>query len=119
VEFGRRLAAAVRLPHPRRERVELVDGAWAFPDPDVLVLRQREYGDWLMYRFTNSGEFCGDTWHRTIADADKQAAYEYGSTVGAWVEIPASEQDDVAYAARLAKENRLPGPANGPSQRGV
>ena len=119
VKSGRRLIASVCLRHPRRERIELGDGACTFPDPDFLVLRQREFGDWMMFRFTKSGDFCGDTWHRTIADADEQAVYEYGPTIGAWVEVPDAEQDDVAYASRLALENRLPGPAGGPSQRSV
>jgi hypothetical protein len=105
------------LPHPRRERVELGDGAYAFPDPDILMLREREGGDWLMFRFTNSGEFCGDSWHKTLADASATAADEFGSTVGAWVEVPAVEQDDLAYALRLARDNRLPGPED-PARQG-
>ncbi len=32
----------------------------------------------MMFRYTSSGEFCGDTWHETLEDAIAQAGYEYG-----------------------------------------
>jgi len=32
----------------------------------------------MMYRYTDAGVFCGDTWHQTLADAFEQAAHEYG-----------------------------------------
>jgi hypothetical protein len=34
----------------------------------------------MMFRYTDAGEFCGDTWHQTFADAIHQAEYEYGLT---------------------------------------
>jgi len=35
-------------------------------------------GPCTLYRFTDSREFCGDTWHKTLAEAFAQAQYEYG-----------------------------------------
>ena len=32
----------------------------------------------IMYRYTQAGEFCGDTWHETFQAAFEQAEYEYG-----------------------------------------
>jgi len=51
------------LPPPQRIEIEL-DGGLEEPC--------------MMYRYTESGEFCGDTWHQTLRDAIKQAEYEYG-----------------------------------------
>ncbi len=51
------------LPHPHRLEIDL-DGS---PDQPCM-----------MYRYTNSGESCGDTWLQTLAEAFAQAAFEYG-----------------------------------------
>ena len=51
------------LPHPDRVEIELEAGPG---DPC------------MMYRYTSSGEFCGDTWHETLERAIAQAGYEYG-----------------------------------------
>ena len=32
----------------------------------------------MIYRFTNSGDFCGDTWHANLDDAFASAEEEYG-----------------------------------------
>lgn len=32
----------------------------------------------MMYRYTQAGEFCGDTWHETLQAAFEQSEYEYG-----------------------------------------
>lgn len=49
------------------------------PSPDFVEIEfgQTE-GSCTLYRFTDSGEFCGDTWHETLAEAFAQAEYEYG-----------------------------------------
>ncbi len=52
--------------------------ALPLPDRVEIVLEGGPEGPCRMYRFSKSGEFCGDTWHRTLADAYAQAAYEYG-----------------------------------------
>jgi len=32
----------------------------------------------MMYRFTDSNDFCGDTWHESLDAAFRQADFEYG-----------------------------------------
>lgn len=32
----------------------------------------------IMYRYTDDGRFCGDTWHPSFEEALEQAKYEYG-----------------------------------------
>ncbi len=32
----------------------------------------------MMSRYTDAGEFCGDTWHETLKHAFRQAEFEYG-----------------------------------------
>ncbi len=45
----------------------------------------------MMYRYTDMGEFCGDTWHETLADAFAQARYEYGLSEQDFVTVPEGE----------------------------
>jgi len=58
---------------------KLVRGA-ALPSPDLIEIEQASDGSCTFFRFTDSGEFCGDTWHETLAEAFGQAEYEYGLT---------------------------------------
>lgn len=51
------------LPLPDRVEIELDEG----PDRPCM-----------MYRFTDTGEFCGDTWHENLGKALAQSEYEYG-----------------------------------------
>jgi len=52
-----------QLPLPDRLEIEL-DGAEAEPC--------------MMYRYTNEGALCGDTWHESLDHAFQQAEHEYG-----------------------------------------
>lgn len=36
-----------------------------------------ENGNYTLFRYGAAGEFAGDPWHETVADAKKQAAFEY------------------------------------------
>jgi hypothetical protein len=58
-----RLTAGDPLPVPDRVEIRLETGA---------------DGPCLMVRYTDSGRFCGDTWHKSLGDAFAQAAFEYG-----------------------------------------
>lgn len=51
------------LPLPDRLEIELEGGPG---DPCMI------------YRYTDDGEFCGDTWHEKLEDALAQAEFEYG-----------------------------------------
>jgi hypothetical protein len=41
----------------------------------------------LLYRFDSKGECVGDTWHRSVEDAKKDAAGEYEGLVQDWQSI--------------------------------
>jgi hypothetical protein len=71
-----------------------------FPVADVLVLEVGtidEQGVFL-YGYSATGEFCGDTWHQSIEDAQNQAVYEFGDGVGEWEEVPSGIEDARDYA---------------------
>lgn len=53
------------MPLPHRIEIEL-DGSESQPC--------------MMYRYTDDGQFCGDTWHETLDAAFQQAEFEYGLT---------------------------------------
>jgi hypothetical protein len=53
------------------------------PAADLLVIEERPEGVFL-FRYTSDGEFGGDTWHLSVAEARDQAAHEYGDRVGTW-----------------------------------
>lgn len=38
----------------------------------------------MMYRYTEDGAVCGDTWHLNLAEAFEQAKFEYGLTEADW-----------------------------------
>ena len=43
-------------------------------------------GTCLMYRYGEGGVFSGDTWHETLENAKKQAAFEYDIDEDDWIE---------------------------------
>lgn len=90
------LLSASSSPFVSRQRL------WAGPDvqptpmprPDVLLLEEDENGHAFLYRYTAAGDFAGDTWHETAADARDAAAEEYGEeVVGPWTAVPESVTD--------------------------
>ena len=66
------LETGARLPHPDRVEIQLQGG----PQNPCSI-----------YRYTNSGDFCGDTWHQNLADAFAQAEYEYGLSESDFVTV--------------------------------
>lgn len=59
------------------------DGEVVALDPMALPERieieaSEDGGECMMYRYTRTGEFCGDTWHECLESALGQAEYEYG-----------------------------------------
>jgi hypothetical protein len=58
------------------------------PLPDRVVIEVDESDDTcMMYRYTNAGNFCGDTWHEDLDSAILQANYEYGLSTDDFVEV--------------------------------
>jgi hypothetical protein len=65
----------------------------------VVVLRPSTSGTFLL-RYTESGEFAGDTWHRDNDEAVSQASFEYGDGLGEWHVLPV----DPGRAAEFVRE---------------
>lgn len=78
------------------------------PVADVILLVSGGDPGAMLFRYTAHGEFGGDTWHATAADAQEQASYEYGEALGPWVEVPRDIADVHQYAVQYAAE-RLDG----------
>ncbi len=74
------------------------------PVADVVLLVADTEGGAMLFRYTAHGEFGGDTWHPTVAEAQEQAADEYGDALLEWVEVPAEAADAHAYAVQYAAE---------------
>ena len=51
-----------------------------FSDAEVVEIEVEPggTGSCFLYRYSSQGEPCGDTWHATLADAFRQAHFEYG-----------------------------------------
>jgi len=57
------------------------------PWPQVLLIEEWPEGFYL-FRLTAEGNYAGDTWHQTIAEAKHQAEYEYGELLAEWQAVP-------------------------------
>jgi len=75
----------------------------ALPDPDVLLLFAREWGDFLMYRYDRDGECGGDSWHPNLEDAKAVAKDEYGNAVGSWDAVPQDVGDMKSFVVARAR----------------
>jgi hypothetical protein len=104
--------ACVAIVGPIADRQQTIhswirDGSKRFmPFPEV-VWAEGEMGSVMLYRCRSDGEFCGDTWHASIKEAQDQAQYEYGPALGRWHPIPADVPDALQYAIAFARENRV------------
>jgi hypothetical protein len=48
------------------------------PDRVEIVLDGGSNEPCMLYRYTDTGQSCGDTWHETLEHAFSQAEFEYG-----------------------------------------
>jgi hypothetical protein len=91
-----------------RERVAVqtagfpLDPDKMLPLADVVLVVADESGGAMLFRYTAHGEFGGDTWHATVAEAQEQAAYEYGDALAPWIEVPGDVRDAHAFAIQYA-----------------
>lgn len=85
-----------------------LDPAKMLPLADVVLLVADQEPGAMLFRYTAHGEFGGDTWHPSAADAREQAAEEYDQALGPWVELSEQVTDPHAYAVQFAAE-RLDG----------
>ena len=70
--------------------------------PDVVLLEKHADEGAMLYRYTYSGAFCGDTWHETVEAAKDHAEFEYRAALGAWLAVPDQTEDAHDYAVQLA-----------------
>ena len=97
----RRVRHLVGMPAEWDSPGEPVELGW----PTVVLLEEEVPGsDAWLYRFDCNGAEVGDTWHRCIAHAKEQAAYEYGEALDSWQEVPVQVTNAMDYAASLAKK---------------
>jgi hypothetical protein len=77
------------------------------PRPDVLLLEGDDRGHAMVYRYTASGEFAGDSWYESVEFAKESCVGEYGAEgVGSWEPVPPSEKDAHEFAIRRAAEKK-------------
>ena len=81
-----------------------LDPAKMLPAADVvLVVADHEPGA-MLFRYTVHGEFGGDTWHPSVAEAREQAVYEYGEALGEWMDVPDEFADPHEFAVKYAAD---------------
>lgn len=73
------------------------------PWPQVLILEAGDEGYFLTrfakpWPLTRTARYAGDTWHRTIEEAKRQAEFEYGIAEDAWRPVPEGVEDVVRFA---------------------
>lgn len=64
--------------------------------PTYVVMEVENEGAYL-YRYSSTGEFCGETWGFDIEYAKGQAEEEFNGYISNWREIPLEADDPVAY----------------------
>jgi hypothetical protein len=74
------------------------------PMADVILLVANDDPGAMLFRYTAHGDFGGDTWHASIAEAQEQAVEEYGTALLAWEEIPEEVTDAHAHAIQYAAQ---------------
>ena len=75
------------------------------PVADVVYLELQDPSA-MLFRFTVSGEFCGDTWHESLQDAYEQATFEFGDALGVWQDVPEHASDGREFAVEYANRRR-------------
>lgn len=70
------------------------------PWPRVLLIEHdpRYTQGFFLNAWAANGDFGGDTWHTTLAEAKEQANYQFGAYLGEWRQIPTEVPDARAYA---------------------
>ena len=68
-----------------------------------LVMEPGNTGVYL-FRYDESREDAGDTWHPNEVEAREQAAYEFDLRPNDWIPVPDSVLDPLAFASSLEQE---------------
>lgn len=70
---------------------------YAMSLPDRIEIQLESGSDHcFMYRYTKSGEFCGDTWHENLSAAFEQADFEYGLCAADFLIVHVGSHDGAA-----------------------
>jgi hypothetical protein len=78
---------------------ELVRGH-AMPLPDLVEIEPEPGKEYcMMYRYTKSGDFCGDTWHEDLEAAFAQAHREYGLAIFDFLVVHEGQAESPSGAA--------------------
>jgi hypothetical protein len=79
-----------------------LDPAEMLPLADVVLVVADADAGAMLFRYTAHGEFGGDTWHASVAEAQEQAAYEYDDALADWINVPSDVTDAHAFAIQYA-----------------
>jgi hypothetical protein len=70
----------------------------------VMSTREKMPGVFL-HRYASGGEFAGDTWHESEADAVHQLAFEFGQDAFDWRDVPSDIEDEVKWAMNTLSDS--------------
>jgi hypothetical protein len=68
----------------------------------LLLVQDLDQGGWFLRGYDRDGREVFETWHGGLTTARQWAESEYGSAVGAWLDIP----DEITSPIRHALRNR-------------
>lgn len=100
----------IKKPVKKLKRLQYEGGLnyqQVLPIPDLLIIEEdkKETGGYFLNRFTNEGNFGGDTWHQKLEDAKYQATIEYGKSIVGWEEIPENIKNPLEHILEKYKKN--------------
>ena len=81
-----------------------LDPEQMLPVADVVLLVSDDDESAMVFRYTAYGEFGGDTYHATVADAKEETQAEYEGALLEWEEVPDDVEDAHAVAVRYARD---------------
>jgi hypothetical protein len=70
----------------------------------ILLVVDRDPGATMLFRYTAHGDFGGDTFHTSAEEALEQASFEYGESLGEWLDVPDDVADAHAFAILYARD---------------
>lgn len=76
------------------------------PIPHILILEEeKDGGGFTLHRYTDEGEFCGETWHQRLEEAKHQAHFEYDGGISEWRDVPEDIADLETYVVNYFEKN--------------
>jgi hypothetical protein len=81
-----------------------LDPSQMLPLADVVLLVADEEPGVMAFRYSTTGETCGDTWHSSVGAAQEQLLDEYGEALAPWFSVPGDVHDPHAFVIRYAAD---------------